>query len=197
MPEGPGDAFQPSMTNPASRSPDRQRNTRALLIQQQRVTAGDLPLPLLLRSPFVALLWALVLSTVVAAFVLGHIRVPRTARGVVVSTLVGLDSLTPVLLLPSSARPYVSPGQIATIDTGGTDAFTLVITSVEPAVIDSATVRKRFAALPDVGVDGPRVIARLGRCHGSDCLPLARNSSYAATAALGSRSLASYALPRS
>ena len=45
-----------------------QRNTRALLIQQQRVTQGDLPLPLLLRSPYIALLWALVLSTVVAAF---------------------------------------------------------------------------------------------------------------------------------
>jgi len=185
------------MTNPAPRSPDRQRNTRALLIQQQRVTAGDLPLPLLLRSPFVALLWALVLSTVVAAFVLGHIRVPRTARGVVVSTPIGPDSLTPILLLPSSAHAYVSPGQVATIDTGGTEALTLVITSVEPSVIDSATVRKRFAALPDGRADGPRVIARLSRCHGSDCLPLARNSSYTATAALGVRSLASYALPRS
>ena len=185
------------MTTLSPRAPSRQRNTRALLIQQQRVAAGDLPLPLLLRSPFVALLWALVLSTVVAAFVLGHIRVPRTARGVVVSTPVGPDSLTPILLLPSSAHAYVSPGQIATIDTGGTDALTLVITSVEPAVIDSATVRKRFAALPDVGADGPRVIARLSRCHGGDCLPLAGHSSYTATAALGSRSLASYALPRS
>ena len=161
------------------------------------MTVGDLPLPLLLRSPFVALLWALVLSTVVAAFVLGHIRVPRTARGVVVSTPVGPDSLTPILLLPSSAHAYVSPGQIATIDTGGTEALTLVITGVEPAVIDSATVHQRFAALPDVGADGPRVIARLSRCHGGDCLPLAGHSSYTATAALGSRSLASYALPRS
>ena len=185
------------MTTPAPRSPARQRNTRALLIQQQRVTAGDLPLPLLLGSPFVALLWALVLSTVVAAFVLGHIRVPRTARGVVVSTPIGPDSLMPILLLPSSAHAYVSPGQVATIDTGGTEALTLVITSVESAVIDHATVRKRFAAMPDVGADGPTVIARLSRCHGNDCLPRMRNSSYTATAALGSRSLASFVLPRS
>src|SRR4051794_3424732 len=131
-PGGPGDALQTGMTTPTPHVPSRQRNTRALLIQQQRVTAGDLPLPLLLRSPFVALLWALVLSTVVAALVLGHIRVPRTARGVVVSTPPGSDSLTPVLLLPSSARAYVRPGQIATIDTGGTETLTLVITSVEP-----------------------------------------------------------------
>jgi hypothetical protein len=182
------------MTNPIPGSPLRQRNTRALLIQQQRVTQGDLPLPLLLRSPFVALLWAVVLSTVVAALTLGHVRVPRTEQGVVV-TQAGRDSLTPLLLLPASARAYVKAGQVAAIDTGGTDALTLVITSVEPAVIDSAAARHRFA--PDIGMDSSRVVARLSRCHDSHCLSLASRATYAATATLGTRSLASYALPRS
>jgi len=186
------------MTTPTPRAALRQRNTRALLVQQQCATAGDLPLPLLLRSPFVALLWTVVLSTVVAALALGHMRVPRTARGVVVSAIsTGADSLTPMLLLPQSARAYVKPGQVAAVDTGGSEALTLVITGVESALIDSATARRRFAAMPDVVADGPRVIARLSRCHENDCLPLARNSRYAATAALGSRSLASFALPRS
>ena len=70
-------------------------------------------------------------------------------------------------------------GQVASIDTGATETLTLVITSVEPVTTDSA-----------------KVVARLGRCHDSHCLSLASGSSYAATAALGSRSLASYALPR-
>src|SRR5215218_2566750 len=124
------------MTTTKPGSPVRQRNTRALLIQQQRVTHGDLPLPLLLRSPYVVLLWALVLSTLVAALALGHMRVPRTVRGVV-AAVPGPDSLTPLLLLPSSALAYVKPGQVAEIDTGGADALTLVIASVEPAVLDS------------------------------------------------------------
>jgi hypothetical protein len=185
------------MTTNTPGSPVRQRNTRALLIQQQRVPQGDLPLPLLLRSPFVALLWAVVLSTVVAALALGRTRVPRTARGVVVASPSGPDSLTPILLLPSSARAYVKPGQVAAIDTGGTDALTLVITSVEPVAIESAAARNRFAGALEVAMDGPRVVAHLGRCHGTHCLSLASGSSYAAVAALGSRSLASYALPRS
>jgi hypothetical protein len=184
------------MTNSIPGSPLPQRNTRALLIQQQRVTQGELPLPLLLRSPFVALLWAVVLSTVVAALTLGHVRVPRTEQGVVV-TQPGRDSLTPLLLLPASARAYVKAGQVAAIDTGGTDALTLVITSVEPAVMDSAAARRRFAPMPDIGTDSPRVVARLSRCHDSHCLSLASRATYAATATLGTRSLASYALPRS
>jgi hypothetical protein len=185
------------MTTNTPSSPVRQRNTRALLIQQQRAAHGDLPLPLLLRSPFVALLWAVVLSTVVAALALGRTRVPRTARGIVVASPAGPDSLTPILLLPSSAQAYVKPGQVASIDTGGTDALTLLITSVEPVAIESAASRNRFAGAPDAGMDGPRVVAHLGRCYESHCLSLAAGSSYAATAALGSRSLASYALPRS
>ena len=159
------------------RPPHEQRDTRALLIQQQRVTQGDLPLPLLLRSPYIALLWALVLSTVVAALALGHTRVPRTERGVVVASPSAADGLTPLLMLPSSARAYVKPGQVAAIDTGGSDPLKLVITSV------------------DTG--GPKVVAHLSRCHEGHCLSLAAGSNYAATAALGLRSLASYALPRS
>ena len=164
------------------RPPHEQRNTRArdtrsLLIQQQRVTQGELPLPLLLRSPYVALLWALVLSTVVAAMALGHTRVPRTERGVVVASPPAPDGLTPLLLLPPSARPYVKAGQVAAVDTGGSDALHLVITSV------------------DTG--GPKVVAHLSRCHEGHCLSLTAGSNYVATAALGLRSLASYALPRS
>lgn len=186
------------MTNPIPGIPLTPRNTRTLLIQQQRAVTGDLPLPLLLRSPWVALLWTLVLSTVVAAMALGRMRVPRTAQGVVVASRSAPDSLTPLLLLPSSARAFVMPGQLAVIDTGGTDPMTLVITGVEPAT-DSVVARSRSGLTADVGgrQDGSRVVARLGRCHEGHCLPLATASSYAATATLGSRTLASFALPRS
>jgi hypothetical protein len=175
------------------------RNTRMLLIQQQRVVTGDLPLPLFLRSPYLGLLWALVLSTVVAALALGRMRVPRTVRGVVVATQTASDSLTPILLLPSSTRAYVSAGQTATVDTGGAGAMTLVITSVEPARVDGISAHTPVAAQIDGGalLDSSRVVARLARCHDGHCLPLAAGSSYGATAALGSRSLASYAIPRS
>ena len=173
------------------------RNTRTLLIQQQRVVTGDLRLPLFLRSPYLVLLWALVLSTVVAALALGRMRVPRTVRGVVVATQTARDSLTPILLLPSSTRAHVSAGQTATVDIGA-GAMTLVITSVEPARADGVSAHTPVAARDAGGrLDSSQVVARLARCHDGHCLPLAAGSSYGATAALGSRSLASYALPRS
>ena len=86
---------------------------------------------------------------------------------------------------------------MAAIDTGGPDALTLMITSVEPAVGSDA--QGRFVALFDLSnrLDSARVVARLARCHAGHCLALATGSSYAATAALGSRSVASYAVPRS
>jgi hypothetical protein len=186
------------MTNSTPAVPLRFRNTRALLIQQQRVVTRDLPLPLFLRSPYLVLLWALVLSTVVAALALGRMRVPRTVRGVVVATQTTSDSLTPILLLPSSTRAYVSAGQTAVVDTGGAGAMTLVITSVEPARINDVTAHTPVVARDAGGrLDSSRVVARLARCHDGHCLPLAAGSNYGATAALGSRSLASYALPRS
>ena len=57
----------------------------------------------------------------------------------------------------------------------------------------------RFTDNDEVGdvAEGPKVVAHLSRCHEGHCLSLAAGSNYAATAALGLRSLASYALPRS
>lgn len=187
------------MTNPIPGGPRPHRNTRTLLIQQQRTVTVDLPLPLFLRSPYVALLWVLVLSTVVAALALGRMRVPRTAHGVVVTARSASDSLTPFLLLASSTRAYVKPGQAAVIDTGGTSAMTLVIQSVEPATTQAIADRRSFVSPTATGgrPDSARVVARLGRCHEGHCLPLAIGSSYPATASLGTRSLASYAVPRS
>jgi hypothetical protein len=187
------------MTNPIRISPLPQRNTRALLIQQQRVTRDGLPLPRLLQSPYIALMWALVLSTVVAALALGRIRVPRTTAGIVVSVGSAPDSLTPVLLLPPSARQFAKPGQLAVIDAGGAEPISLAIASIEPttpAVTSpprAAASSLRFAAPRDTTA----VVARLERCNRSHCLSLAAATRYAASAALGTRSLASFAVPHS
>jgi hypothetical protein len=187
------------MTNPIPNSPLPQRNTRTLLIQQQRLTRDELPLPRLLQSPSIVLMWALVLSTVVAALVLGRIRVPRIAQGVVVSAGPTADSLTPVLLLPPSARRFVKPGQLAAIDTGGSEAMSLAIATVEPALRNAARTRQRFALPPELVADRDTaaLVAQLERCSRGHCLPLSARTRYAATAALGTRSLASFALPRS
>jgi hypothetical protein len=187
------------MTNPIPISPLSQRNTRALLIQQQRVTRDGLPLPRLLQSPYIALVWALVLSTVVAALALGRIRVPRTVPGIVVSAVSAPDGLTPVLLLPPSVRQFIKPGQLAVIDTGGAEPMSLAIASIEPATPGVSSPRQSSASSLTIAAshDTSALVARLERCNRSHCLSLAAATRYTASAALGTRSLASFALPHS
>ena len=172
-----------AMTEPLQSPRFERRAVRELLIEQQRTDSPDLLLPPLLRTPAIIVLWALVLSTVVGALALGRVRVPRVARGIVVVGRSGPDSLTPVLLLPSSVGRYVSLGRVAAIDTGGTDRLELPITSVRRAP----------------ATDTSAIALALERCRDGHCLPhpVSREERYPATATLGTRSLASFALPGS
>ena len=167
------------MTTPTGTQPATRLGARDLLVEQQRTATADLPLPPLLRTPSIALLWMLSLATVVAAMTLGHVRVPRVARGVVVVERDARDSLTPRLLLPASARPFVQPSQLVAIDTGGGPPF--------------------------VSRTAPRTLARANRetvsvalepCRVGHCLPYTTNQRFTATATLGTRSLASFAFPQ-
>jgi hypothetical protein len=187
------------MTLPTATPPVRPGTARELLIQQQRTTDGELPRPRLLRTPSIVLLWAITLTTVVAALALGRVRVPNTVRGVVVAARSPAGHLTPLLIIPESARRFVKPGQAAAVDTGGTDALTLTITSVEPHPLDRASARRRLAVPPNAltSLRIASVAAHLSACADGRCLPLTAGTSYAATAALGTRSLASYAIPGS
>ena len=155
-------------------------------------------LPLLLRAPWLAALWGLTLVTVVAALALGRIRVPRVAAGVVVAARSGGDSLSLLLLLPPSARAYVRPGQLASLDTGGQDSLVLLVSSVSDSLLDAARARRSFHDPASVvaQLDAPKLVARLEPCRDGRCLPAAPGASYAARARLGTRTLASYAMPR-
>ena len=178
-----------AMTHPLTARSER-RNVRALLIAQQSTDRPDLPLPRMLRTPAIIILWALALSTTVAALALGRVRVPRVERGVVRVERTGADSLTPVLILPSSARRYAEAGQLATVDTGGPAPLTLALASV-PA---TKAGEPRGAWL---SIDTATIALPLERCRASQCLLLSRDRRFTATARLGTRSLASFALPRS
>lgn len=156
-------------------------------------------LPLFLRAPAIAALWGLALLVVVAAIALGHVRVPRVVSGVAVAVQPAADSLTLLLLLPPAARTHLHAGQLATLDTGDAGAFTVTIASVEQPLLDAAAARRRFREPASLlaHLHGPTLVARLERCANARCLTPQPGTSYAATAALGTRSLASYALPRS
>jgi hypothetical protein len=162
-------------------------------------SGGDLPLPRLVRAPYLAVTWLIALATVVATLALGRIHVPHTARGVAVAVGATGDSLTLLLVLPPSARDHVRPGQLATLDTGGAAPLALPVTRVEHDLLDAPAARRRFrgAASLVAQLDAPKLVVQLARCQGDRCLTPHPGSSYAATTSLGTRSLASYAMPRS
>lgn len=200
---------------------------RRLVVPASPHCAAALPLPLFLRAPCIGLLWGLALLTVVTGFTLGRIRLPRVARGVAVAVEPAPDSLALLLLLPPSARGELRPGIRTTIDTGDGDAtgLTVPVASVEPELLDASTARRRFPHRANLlaQLDGPKLVAWLSRCSGTDartgtdtgtgtdpdpapanpgpssnrCLTLTPGASYVATAALGTRSLVSYAMPES
>ena len=167
------------MTTPTGTQPATRLSVRDLLVEQQRSATADLPLPALLRTPSIALLWMFSLSTVVAAMTLGHVRVPRVARGVVVVERHDRDGLTPRLLLPASTRAFVQPSQPVAIDTGGGPPFIL---RTAPGTLARA--------------DRETVSVALEPCRPGHCLPYSTNQRFTATATLGTRSLASFAFPQ-
>ena len=180
--------------------PTPARDVRAILIQQQeRAPKVDLALPTILRNPFLALLWTLVLATVAAALVLGHVRIPRTAHGLVIAVPAtgGTDSLTPVLLLPAWSRDLLHPGELASVDTGGQTPVTVTIATIEATPLTLATAR-RWLDIPNASpltIDTTMVVARLEPCTGHRCQKITLGTRYTAITQLGTRSLASFAIP--
>ena len=176
--------------------PTPSRNTRAILIQQQeRAPKVELALPAILRNPFLIVLWMLVLSTVAGALLLGRIRVPRTAPGIVVTP--AADSLTPIILLPAWSRPLLHTGNAASIETGGTERVTVTIATVDATPLNLSAARHWLdthgARLSTI--DTTMVVAHLKPCSGPQCPKLTPGTRYTAVAQLGTRSLASYAIP--
>jgi hypothetical protein len=154
-------------------------------------------MPLFARAPYIAVLWASTLVALGCLLVLSRVRVPRIARGTVVAVPAAADSVTLLLLLPASSRPFVAEGQRAEVRTGTGQQVVLNSARVEPDLLDAATARERFAAQPAVLVQlaEPKVAVRLARCGTSGCLTPHVGDIYAASASIGTRSLASYAVP--
>jgi len=167
------------MNTPTIIQPSQRPAVRDLLIEQQRTTRAELPLPALLRTPSIVVLWVLALSAIVAAMALGRVRVPRRARGVVVAAVAAHEGLTPRLLLPASARAFVRPGQLAAVDTGGASPLLL---GIAPRTLAQA--------------DRDTVSVALEPCRAGHCLPHSTTQRFTATATLGTRSLASFAFPQ-
>ena len=186
------------MTRLHESPPPERRTVRELLVRQQRVAHDALPLPRLLRTPSIVVLWALTLATIVVAFAAGRVRVPRRASGVVVVEGSTSDSLTTHLLLPASASAYVRPGQLASVDTGGTSPFVVVIAASARDSSAGRDSRHSALGLADIARGDTAMVAiPVEPCRGGYCLPRSANRRFSATATLGTRSLASFALPRS
>lgn len=186
------------MTRLHDSPPPERRTVRELLVRQQRGTQGELPLPRLLRTPSIVVLWALTLVTVVVAFAAGRVQVPRHARGVVVIEGSTPDSLTTHLLLPASASAYVRPGQLAAVDTGGPSPLVVAITASAGDSSAARVSKRSVLGLAAIGRGDTAMVAiPVEPCGRGHCLPRSANRRFSATATLGTRSLASFALPRS
>ena len=187
-----------SMTRlPDFPTPER-RTVRELLVRQQHAAQSELPLPRFLRTPSIVILWTLTLATVVVAFAAGRVQVPRHARGVVVVEGSTPDRLTTHLLLPASASVYVRPGQLAAVDTGGTSPFVVAIAaSARDISVGRQPKRSALGLAAITRGDTAMVAIPVEPCRGGHCLPRSANRRFSATATLGTRSLASFALPRS
>jgi hypothetical protein len=178
--------------------PTPARNVRAILIQQQeRAPNGELALPTILRNPVLLILWTLVVSTVVAALLLGRIHIPRTAHGLVVAAPTATDSLTQILLLPAWTRDFIHAGEVASVDTGGPEPVTVRIAGVDATPL-SLSAARRWLDAPNSSpttIDTTMVVARLEPCIRAHCPKLRPGAHYTALARLGTRSLASFAIP--
>ena len=158
------------------------------------------PLPPLLHTPYLIAFWALLLLIGIVALALGRVHLPYAVNGVVVAMN---DAANPtehqtLLLLPAASHGEVRAGTVVTVDTGELHPDTMSVTSVEPQLLDERTGRARFASpaglLPHL--DSPRAVAHVA-CQSSRCLTPDAGIGYRATAVLGSRTIASYVMPRS
>jgi hypothetical protein len=119
-------------------------------------------------------------------------------HGEVIMTRSATTGLTPVLVLSAAARGRVQPGQLAIVDTGGPNPVTLTIASTEVTLAgDSLVQRAARSAGAFTAIDTGVVHVQLDRCHAGRCLSPDIERRYSATAVVGTRSLASLALPRS
>lgn len=183
---------------------DRDRAVRDALWQLAALPASAAPpttepLPFFLRAPSVAALWAVALLTVIGLLALGRVHVPRRVHGAAVAVRTNADSLALLLLLPATAQPYVRVGQQALLDTGDREPIVLTVTSIEKNLLDAEAARRRFTAPASLiaQLDAPKVVVRVSRCAGDRCLTPGPDVTYAATASLGTRTLASYVMARS
>lgn len=155
--------------------------------------------PLLLRAPAIAALWMAMLLALASLLALGRVRVPHVVRGAVVAVRDEGDSVALVLLLPPSERRFIAEGQQATLDTGNSRPAVLPLSSARAIVLDADRAREEFhgSASLIAQLDSPKLAVRLARCGAAGCLTPRVGDTFAATARLGARSLASYALSRS
>ena len=173
---------------------------RAALLRlgtSRTLSAEDVSLPLLFRAPAIALMWIAAIIALVGLLALGRVRVPLLARGVAVAAGAGGESSL-LLLLPASVASRVAVGQRATIDVGDERPVSLAVVSIETSLMDAGAARRRFPGAPAVltHFDTPKVVAVLADCRDeARCLTREPGRMYPATAALGTRSLASYAWP--
>lgn len=156
-------------------------------------------MPLFARAPYVVVLWVATLVALGSLLALSRLRVPRVARGTVVAVPAATNGITLLLLLPASSRPFVTAGQRAEVRTASGQQLILNTAQVESELLDANTARNRFAEQPAVLVQlaDPKVAVRLSPCGAGGCLTPRVGETYTARAAIGTRSLASYALPGS
>jgi hypothetical protein len=140
-------------------------------------------------------LWAMLLLTIVGLLALSRVRVPRTARGVAVAVDVGTDSAALMLLLPAAVRPYVRAGHKASLDTGNDRPLVFDVARVDSTLLDARVARHRYPRAAQVlaHLDAPKLAVMLRCGPEPPCLTPQAGSVFAATASLGTRSLASYA----
>lgn len=152
--------------------------------------------PLLLRAPAIASLWMATLLVLTSLLALGRVRIPHVARGAVVAVRDERDSLALVFLLPPADRRFLAAGQSVTLDAGNGPLATLPLETANPIVLDASRARRDFRGGGSLlaQLDAPRLAVRVARCGPAGCLTPHPGETFAATARLGARSLASYAL---
>jgi hypothetical protein len=151
--------------------------------------------PLFLKAPFIVLLWTVTVVLLVGLLALGRMRVPRVVRGAAVAVRTATDSVALLLFLPASAARYVRVGQHIALETGDGPAM-VDVTGVDGDLLDAAGARQRYPHQPSVlaQLSDKRLVVRVSLCRLDHCLTPQPGDVYAATASLGSRPLATYAM---
>lgn len=154
---------------------------------------ASLRYPLLLRTPAIVVLWALIAGLGAAGIALGRVRIPDAATGTVI--VVSPAEGQALLLLPPTARRHAARRATVRLELERWRSVAATIDTIEPRLLTDAEARRRFPDDPALyaQLDGPRVVARLTPCRGCG-LGATRGLTYRARVAFGSRSLARYFL---